>query len=45
MSDRNASSTALGTLYMRAVHQLLDAHPLIFDDPAALTLLGEDAMR
>jgi len=45
MSERNASSTALGTLYMRAVHQLLDAHPLILDDPVALTLLGEDAMR
>jgi methyltransferase (TIGR00027 family) len=30
---------------MRAVHQLLDAHPLILDDPAALTLLGEDALR
>jgi methyltransferase (TIGR00027 family) len=45
MSDRNASSTAFGTLYMRAVHQLLDAQPLILDDPAALTLLGEDATR
>ncbi len=45
MSDRNASSTALGTLYMRAVHQLLDAQSLILDDPAALTLLGEDTIR
>ncbi|HUN56013.1 MAG TPA: class I SAM-dependent methyltransferase [Smithella sp.] len=45
MSDRSASSTALGTLYMRAAHQLLDARPLILDDPAALTLLGEDAVR
>jgi len=45
MSDRNTSSTAFGTLYMRAVHQLLDAHPLILDDPAALMLLGEDAVR
>ena len=45
MSDRNASSTALGTLFMRGVHQLLDAKPLILDDPAALTLLGEDAVR
>jgi methyltransferase (TIGR00027 family) len=45
MSDRNASNTALGTLFMRGVHQLLDAKPLILDDPAALTLLGEDAAR
>ena len=45
MLERNASSTAFGTLYMRAVHQLLDAQPLILDDPVALTLLGEDAIR
>jgi methyltransferase (TIGR00027 family) len=45
MSDRNASNTALGTLFMRGVHQLLDARPLILDDPTALTLLGEDAVR
>lgn len=45
MSERNASSTAFGTLYMRAVHQLLDARPLILDDPVALTLLGEDTVR
>jgi methyltransferase, putative, TIGR00027 family len=45
MSDRNASNTALGTLFMRGVHQLLDAKPLILDDPAALTMLGEDAFR
>jgi methyltransferase (TIGR00027 family) len=45
MSDRNASNTALGALFMRGVHQLLDAKPLILDDPTALTLLGEDAVR
>jgi methyltransferase (TIGR00027 family) len=45
ISERNASSTAFGTLYMRAVHQLLDAHPLILDDAAALTLVGQDTMR
>ena len=45
MSDRNASNTAFGTLFMRGVHQLLDAKPLILDDPVALTLLGEDAVR
>jgi len=30
---------------MRAVHQLLDAHPLILDDPAALALLGKETVR
>ena len=45
MSDNKASKTALGTLFVRGVHQLLDAKPLILDDPAALTLLGEDAVR
>jgi methyltransferase (TIGR00027 family) len=43
MSDRNASNTAFGTLFLRGVHQLLDAKPLVLDDPAALTLLGKDA--
>lgn len=45
MSYRHTSNTAYGTLFMRGVHQLLDAKPLILDDPAALTLLGEDAVR
>ena len=45
MSNRKASNTALGTLFLRGVHQMLDAKPLILDDPAALTLLGEDACR
>ena len=45
MSDRNASKTAFGTLFIWGVHQLLDAKPLILDDPIALTLLGEDAIR
>lgn len=45
MSDRNASNTAFGTLFMRGVHQLLDAKPLILEDPVALALLGEDACR
>lgn len=44
MSQRKESRTAWGTLYMRAVHQLLDARPLILDDPAAVTLLGEDTV-
>ncbi len=33
MSDYKASHTALGTAYLRAAHQLLDAQPLLFDDP------------
>ena len=45
MSERSASGTAFGTLYMRAVHQLLDAQPLILDDSVALTLLGKDAVQ
>lgn len=45
MSERNASGTAFGTLYMRAIHQLLDAQPLILDDPPALTLLGKDKVK
>jgi len=32
MSDYKASHTALGTAYLRAAHQLLDAQPLLFDD-------------
>jgi methyltransferase (TIGR00027 family) len=45
MSGRNASSTAFGALIMRAAHQLVDARPLILEDPAALTLLGEEQTR
>jgi methyltransferase (TIGR00027 family) len=45
MSERNASGTALGTLYMRAVHQLLDARPLILEDLPALNLLGEEKVN
>lgn len=36
------SRTALATANMRAAHQLLDAHPLILDDPLALRILGDD---
>jgi methyltransferase (TIGR00027 family) len=45
MADRNASNTAFGALFLRGVHQLLDAKPLVLDDPAALTLLGKNACR
>ena len=38
-----ASRTALGTAYLRAAHQLLDAAPKILDDPIAVRLLGEGA--
>jgi len=43
MSERSASSTAVGVAWLRAAHQLLDAEPRILDDPAILPLLGEDA--
>jgi methyltransferase (TIGR00027 family) len=42
---RSASKTALGVAYLRAAHQMLDATPLIFDDPVALRLLGEEGRR
>jgi methyltransferase (TIGR00027 family) len=45
MSDRDASRTALGTAYLRAAHQLLDAPPRILEDPVAIPLLGPDAER
>lgn len=45
MPDRNASRTALGTAYMRAVHQLFDAPPRILDDPVAVLLLGPNALQ
>jgi methyltransferase (TIGR00027 family) len=45
MSEQNASRTALGTAYMRAAHQLLDAPPRILDDPLAVRLLGPGAVR
>jgi methyltransferase (TIGR00027 family) len=40
-TDREASRTALGTAYLRAAHQLLDAAPKILEDPVAVRLLGE----
>jgi methyltransferase (TIGR00027 family) len=43
--ERVASRTALGTAYMRAAHQLIDAQPRVLDDPAVLPLLGPDAER
>lgn len=45
MSDHQASRTALRTAYLRAAHQLFEAPPRIFDDPAALSLLGPAALQ
>ena len=45
MADDKASFTALATAYMRAAHQLLEAKPLLFDDPVALPLLGPEALK
>jgi len=45
MSDYKASHTALGTAYLRAAHQLLEAKPLLFEDPVALPLLGPNAIK
>jgi len=41
MFDRNASRTAMGTLFMRAAHQLLDASPHILEDSVAVSLIGD----
>jgi methyltransferase (TIGR00027 family) len=43
--DHKASRTALGTAYLRAAHQLLDAQPRILEDPVALPLLGPAASQ
>jgi methyltransferase (TIGR00027 family) len=43
--DQIASRTALATAYLRAAHQILDAEPLILNDPVALILLGPDAEK
>jgi methyltransferase (TIGR00027 family) len=45
MIDYKASHTALGTAYLRAAHQLLEAKPLLFDDPVALSLLGPEGLK
>ena len=45
MSDRTPSRTALGTAYLRAAHQVLDAPPHILEDPLAVSLLGEQTVQ
>lgn len=45
MPERHASRTAQGVALFRAAHQLLDARPLILDDPIALALVGPSGER
>jgi methyltransferase (TIGR00027 family) len=45
MKDQIASHTALASAYLRAAHQILDAKPVILDDPVALILLGLGAEK
>ena len=45
MPDRAPSRTAQGVALLRAAHQLLDARPLVLDDPVILRLLGSTAAR
>ena len=37
------SRTALSVALRRAAHQIYDAHPLVFDDPIAVKILGPHA--
>ena len=45
MSEQKVSRTALRTAYLRAVHQLLDAQPLVLDDPIVVSLIGSDGVQ
>jgi hypothetical protein len=45
MSDRQASCTALGTAYLQAPHQVLDAPLRSPDDPLPVLLLGLAAVQ
>lgn len=45
MCDHKVSRTAIGTAYLRAVHQLFEPQPRILDDPTILTLLGPVALQ
>lgn len=42
MIEAQPSQTALRVALRRAAHQLHDAHPLVFEDPLAVTILGAD---
>src|SRR5260370_32778973 len=39
MAQRRASSTMIGSVILRATHQVLDADPKILDDPLAVGLV------
>jgi methyltransferase (TIGR00027 family) len=43
MIDEKPSQTAIGTGYLRAAHQVLDGSPRLFEDPLAVTVLGDGA--
>jgi methyltransferase (TIGR00027 family) len=45
VTDRAASTTALGVATLRAAHQLLDRAPLILDDPVVLRLLDPSVIE
>ena len=42
MHEVNPSRTALRVALRRAAHQVHDAHPLVFDDPLAVPILGPE---
>lgn len=44
MDESTVSRTALRVAARRAAHQILD-HPLVFEDPLALAIVGEEAAR
>lgn len=45
MKNDQSSDTAMGATVIRAVHQLLDAKPLILEDPISQLFVGEDGVR
>ena len=45
MDHTRPSRTALRVAMRRAAHQLYDAHPLVFDDPIAVDILGSHAVE
>jgi methyltransferase (TIGR00027 family) len=45
MAEQQASRTAQGVAFLRAVHQVMDSQPLILVDPVILTLFGPAGMQ
>ena len=45
MKDNRPSDTAMGASVIRAVHQLIDDHPLILDDPVSPRLLPAETLE